>query len=283
MIYVTGDTHGTVPFGYVSIDGISRRFNMAGFPEQKEMTKDDYVIVCGDFGCVWNYDSRYDPGRNAFKDVICFDHGESKEEKHWLDWLDKKPFTTLFCDGNHENYDRLDNAYEEVDFHGGKAHRIRNSVFHLERGYVFDIDGVSVFVFGGASSHDIRDGIVRPSEFASEKELKQKLRKMNDRSMFYRVDHINWWERELPSEEEMARGVRELEKRGNKVDYIISHCGPQHVDSVMGHTDVDRLTLYFDRIAGTVDFSRWFFGHYHENRQVMSKYIVLYEQIVRIW
>ena len=33
MIYVTGDTHGTVPFGYVSIDGISRRFNMAGFPE----------------------------------------------------------------------------------------------------------------------------------------------------------------------------------------------------------------------------------------------------------
>ncbi len=38
MIYITGDTHGE--FG--------RRFNTDVFPEQKEMTKDDYVIICGD-------------------------------------------------------------------------------------------------------------------------------------------------------------------------------------------------------------------------------------------
>ena len=124
MIYVTGDTHGPVPFGYAGVDGVSRRLNMEAFPEQKEMTKDDYVIICGDFGCVWNYDSRYDSTKSAFKDYIALDHGESKEEKNWLDWLDHKPFTTLFCDGNHENYDRLESAYDEVDFHGGKAHRI---------------------------------------------------------------------------------------------------------------------------------------------------------------
>mgnify|MGYP003293144425 CR=1 FL=1 len=33
---------------------IFERFNISIFPEQKEMTKDDFVIICGDFGGVWN-------------------------------------------------------------------------------------------------------------------------------------------------------------------------------------------------------------------------------------
>ena len=40
MIFITGDTHG---------DWINR-LRTKVFPEQKEMTKDDYVIICGDFG-----------------------------------------------------------------------------------------------------------------------------------------------------------------------------------------------------------------------------------------
>ena len=99
MIYVTGDTHGPKAYSVYGVDGVSRRFNRNSFPEQKEMTRDDYMIICGDFGCIWNYDSRYDPSRSAFKDVICLDHGESKEEKYWLDWLEGKSFTTVFCDG----------------------------------------------------------------------------------------------------------------------------------------------------------------------------------------
>ena len=283
MIYVTGDRHGPTRFGYAGVDGVSRRLNMDAFPEQKEMTKDDYVIICGDFGCVWNYDSRYDPTRSAFKDVICLANGESKEEKYWRDWLDSQAFTTLFCAGNHENYDRLESAYEEVDFHGGKAHKIRNSIYHLERGYVFDIDGATIFVFGGAESHDISDGIVRPSEFDSERALKQKLKRMNQQSMSYRVDHISWWERELPSEAEMQRGLRELEKHGNKVDFIITHCAPRQVASTAGYYDDNALVQYLDGVEDKVDFKRWFFGHYHENRQILTKYIMLYEQIVRIW
>ena len=39
MIYVTGDCHADFT-----------RFNTKIFPEQYEMTKDDYVIICGDFG-----------------------------------------------------------------------------------------------------------------------------------------------------------------------------------------------------------------------------------------
>ena len=39
MIYITGDTH--IP---VDIQKLSTK----RFPEQKEMTKNDYVIICGD-------------------------------------------------------------------------------------------------------------------------------------------------------------------------------------------------------------------------------------------
>ena len=80
MIYITGDTHSDFS-----------RFSEDKFPIQKEMTKDDYVIICGDFGGVWTFEE------------------ESNREKEALDWLNEKNFTTLFVDGNHENFTRLYN------------------------------------------------------------------------------------------------------------------------------------------------------------------------------
>lgn len=86
MIYITGDTHGE--FG--------GRFNTKNFPEQKTMTKDDYVIVCGDFGGIWNAD------------------GESRMEEYWLDQFEERPFTLLFIDGNHDNHVRLKTYPEKM-------------------------------------------------------------------------------------------------------------------------------------------------------------------------
>ena len=71
MIYATGDTHTEwMP-----------RLSNKGFPEGKDLTKDDYVVILGDFG-IWD---------------------GSKGEQKRLDWLEERPFTTLFVDGNHEN------------------------------------------------------------------------------------------------------------------------------------------------------------------------------------
>ena len=282
MIYVTGDTHGPEKIGFHSVDGYGPRFNMDNFPEQKEMTRDDYVIICGDFGGIWSYDSRYDETMSAFRETTAFEHGESKRERYWLDWLSEKNFTVLFCDGNHENYDRLEKAYPEVAFHGGRAHQIRENVFHLMRGYVFELDGCRIFVFGGAKSHDISDGILRPYEFSSESEFERVYKRAYDANLQVRVDHVSWWERELPTQEEMDRGIRELEKYGNQVDFIVSHCGPRNVVSAAGFAEKNVLGMYFDKIVDTVEFKKWFFGHYHDNRQIMSKWILLYEQIVRI-
>ena len=74
-IYITGDLHGDL-----------RRFQPEIFYEQEGLTKEDLVLVAGDFGCVWHGDERDDEG---------------------LDWLEGRPFTTAFVTGNHENYDAL--------------------------------------------------------------------------------------------------------------------------------------------------------------------------------
>ena len=250
MVYITGDCHSNW-----------KRFSSDRFPEQRELTRDDFIIVCGDFG-LWHDD---------------------KTERWWLDWMEEKNFTILFVDGNHENFDRLyGDEFEVVDFHGGKAHKIRENVYHLMRGYVFDLCGKKFFAFGGASSHDIEDGILDRDDFISDDEFNDTVRAWYRQNKWFRINHISWWEQEMPSQEEMNFGLRTLEQNGNKVDFIVSHCCPQEVASVFLPDKPNQLASYFDVVSNTVEFSKWFFGHYHNNTQVFSKFIMLYEQIVRI-
>lgn len=252
MIYITGDCHADY-----------RKFSTDKFPEQKDMSREDFVIICGDFG-IWH---------------------DTGEERWWLKWLSEKPFTLLFVDGNHENFDRLyGDEFPIVDFHGGKAHQIRDNIFHLMRGYVFELEGKKFFAFGGASSHDIDDGILDPNDFANKKDFVDTYHRWYRENKMFRVKGFSWWQQEMPSEDEMEFGLKTLANNGDKVDYIITHCCPQHVASVFsgGSYKVDNLTRYFNMVAETTDFHKWYFGHYHDNQSIMGKFVLLYEKIERI-
>ena len=254
MVFVTGDCHGDF-----------RKLKTSLFPEQKEMTKSDIVIICGDFGGVW-------------------DKSESRCEKYWLDWLDHKPFTTVFADGNHENFDRLNSEYEVISFHGGKAHRIRESVFHLMRGEVFDFEGKRFFVFGGASSHDIDDGIISPDDYKSEAEFKKTVKQWAKSFKMFRIEHISWWKEELPSEEDLCTARKNLEFADYSVDYVITHCAPQSLLSEMFlfPPEPDVLTEFFDELKDRLTFNKWFFGHYHGDAEINGHFTLLYDCIERI-
>lgn len=251
-VWISGDIHGNPV-----------RFSTDNFYEQKEFSgnkEENIVIICGDFGLVWN----------------CTE--ENKTEKYWLDWLESKPFTTCFVDGNHENFDRLD-AYPVEKWNGGKVHKIRPHVIHLMRGQVFEIEDKKFFTFGGASSHDISDGILDPFE---DRELIKEWR--NDWSKMFRVNHVSWWERELPSEEEIQEGIENLKKHDNKVDFIITHSPSASVIALLGKGlyEQDRLTKYLEEIRCNTEYKRMYSGHMHVNRAVNDKDILLYEQIIRI-
>lgn len=82
----------------------------------------------------------------------------------------------------------------------------------------------------------------------------------------------------------LHRNIENLKKHQNKVDYIITHCEPQNIVSLFsaGLFQPDELTKYFLSLTDMVDFSAWFFGHYHDNRKLLDRYFLLYEQIIRI-
>ena len=250
MIFVTGDIHAK-----------PNRFSMEAFPEQAGMNRDDYVIICGDFGLVWDY------------------RGESSYEKWWLNWLENKPFTTLFVDGNHENFDRLNHDYPVEEWNGGLTHIVRPHIRHLMRGEVFTLQNHTFFAFGGARSHDIQDGILDPT-----KDREKIKRWSKDRYKMFRVNHQSWWKEEMPTAEEMQHGRDTLEKYGNKVDFIITHDRPSSLNAVFsnGWLKNDDLNRYLEEITQNVKCSVWFYGHHHDDRKDFIRYVGLYEQIVRI-
>lgn len=223
MIYVTGDTHQNINIKKLTIDF---------FPEQKFMTKNDYVIICGDFGCVWN-------GSNS--------------DKYWQRWFDNKNFTTLFVDGNHENFNLI-KQYPISEWNGGKVQFITPSIIHLMRGEIYNIDGYSFFAMGGASSHDIE----------------------------FRTENISWWKDELPNDKEYENAFKNLEKHNNKIDFIISHCCSDNVQNMINSNYVhDKLTNFFRIIDETVEFKKWYFGHYHIDKD-FGKYRCLFEDVIKI-
>lgn len=122
MIYCTGDTHG----------------DLSRFDDKrlKKLKKGDYLIICGDFGFIWN---------------------GSKKENKILKKLGRKKYGILFVEGAHENH-KLLSEYPESDWNGGRVRQISGRLKQLCRGSVFDIDGAKIFAFGGGLSPESESG-----------------------------------------------------------------------------------------------------------------------------
>ena len=253
-IYITGDIHGN-----------PSRLSVDSFYEQKTFSanKDENtVIILGDFGLVWN--------RN----------GEDKNESYWLDWLESKPFTTVFVDGNHECHPRLNN-YPIKEWNGGLTNEIRPHVLRLRRGEIFNIEGKKFFAFGGASSHDIQDGILDYND----ENWRDQAKKLDKQGKYmYRIKGLSYWSEELPNPDEMNDGIANLEEHNWKVDYIITHSPPASVIALLGQGlyEQDKLTEYLEFIRQNTEYKKHLMGHMHINRAMNDKDILIYEQIIRI-
>ena len=229
-IFVTGDVHGIAEYG-------ASRFSSRAWPLGRTLGRDDVVIVAGDFGFIWS-------GSNT--------------DKYWLDWLESKPWTTCFVDGNHENHHLLA-GLPKREWNGGLVHEARPHVLHLMRGEVFDIAGNTVLAMGGAASHD-----------------KQ-----------WRQEGKTWWPEEMPSESEMNHCRASLDRVGWKVDYVVTHEAPVNLaDELCMECNRefydDSLQAFLGELDGRLDYRIWFFGHYHDDEWRDDKHRLIYQDIVRI-
>lgn len=212
MVYLTSDTHGAFDI---------HKINPREFIPGQTMTEQDYLVICGDFGCVW-------------------DGGSS--DRFWMNWFESLPWTTVFIDGNHENFDVL-NSFPVVDWKGGKAAQIRKNVFHLLRGEVYDFAGKNWLALGGGFSHDVE----------------------------FRKQGVNWWNEEIFSKEEAEHTRKILDERNWKVDVVLSHEVPaahslstKYPVSLDAYSD-DRINQidFLEEIRQKLDYKVWFSGHYH--------------------
>ena len=226
-VFLTGDTHGTLDFGKVL------RFAEVA----NNLTRDDYLIILGDFGFLWS-----DP--------------TSDVENERLDWLETQPFTTLFLDGNHENFDVIE-ALPVTEAFGGRVQEVRPHVIHLMRGERYEIGGHSFFVVGGAHSIDKK----------------------------WRTPHKSWWPHEVPDAAERER-IAAAALDAGEVDCVLTHCPPTgqyqryraRFSGFWGPDDEYTQWLE-DHVEGIVSYKRWFFGHLHMDLPLDEVHTVLFNQV----
>lgn len=151
MIYITGDVHADV-----------ERFKTPAF---KKLGRHDTLIICGDFGFVWN--------------------GSAQEQKV-LKWLERRRYTILFVEGTHDNLDLLE-KYPVVEYQGGQARQIGKRCFQLMRGEVYEIESERIFAFGGGQSDDMEDRMAVHTWFPKELPSREELQ--NARENLARYNH----------------------------------------------------------------------------------------------
>ena len=222
MVYITGDTHGE-----------KERLSTS---KLRALKSGDTLIVCGDFGFLWDGD---------------------KVEERFLKQLGKRKYNICFLDGTHENFELLKN-YEVSEWNGGKVQKIYGNLYHLMRGQVFHIDGMSIFTMGGGESPDID------------------IRTAGD----------NWSRDEIPTREELLEGAANLEKENYHVDLVVTHEPPLRIKGFLQLKDYDSLRVtalnaYFEELSDSCKFKKWYFGSMHMDKHISGTHTAVFQHILR--
>lgn len=245
MILVTGDLHGLLEWPDRPAMGL-QRLTPEYCPGIDALTEEDFLLVAGDFGYMTN---RSPENRQKF-----------------LDWFAAQRFTTLFVDGNHDNFDAL-YTLPLTRRWGGRVRRINDRLYHLPRGEVYALPcgggTVTLLAFGGANSVD----------------------------KAYQQAQGTWWPQEMPSPDDYENARRNLARVDNRVDLILTHTAPYEITRMFYRDMVYRYLLravlagdaipeqeqgeiplnrFLHELNAAVQFRHWYMGHIHEDIDDLS-------------
>lgn len=208
MIVLKGDTHGSM-------------CDLIEIQIKANLKETDTVIIAGDFGFIW--DKTWRKNIETIEEII--------------------PGNICFIDGNHENFDLLNEHGKQVDFAGSVSKKFGERTYWLQRGCLYKIEDKNIFTFGGAISYD-----------------KER-----------RIENLSWWKEENPAEEEYALGERIFENNIYEIDYVITHDAPMSWVTYKYNINIDIEEFkihrvfeeWYQKIYDKPKFKKWYFGHHH--------------------
>lgn len=222
MIYITGDMHAS----------LDREIGRPRFLES--LTENDSLIVLGDFGYTWR--------------------------KEYLNLYNYK-VPTFVVDGNHDNYTILNDS-PITEMLGSEVGVLKEGVYRLKTGNIYNFNGLKVFVFGGALSID--------------------------KAM--RTPYVSWWPEEIPTRNDYNRALENLEKANWDIDLFLAHTCSEEVCERLFHYSY-KITDPTEKMISQLEFEinyhnpkakyLFLFGHHH-NFRIFSKYACLYSEVVKV-
>lgn len=233
--YVTGDIHGN--------------FENYSFAT-RNLSPGDAIILLGDSG--FNFYLN-------IKDMIL------------KNLVNESGFITYCVRGNHdarpENLDSMKKVYkEDIQNYVYMEDEFPN-IFYLIDGLVYNFNGYTALILGGAYSID----------------------------KAYRIaNHWTWYENEQLSAKEMMQIEKEC--AGKNFDFVFSHTCPlswQPRDlflSVAEPLEIDNsMEVWMESFKDKINWNYWLFGHYHDDRIVLPHVNLFYykckklKDIVKFW
>lgn len=205
-IMLLGDTHGNGPW----VNRMLKRAEYLGC---------DTVVQLGDFG-FWEHMTK---GVEFLKNVS--------------QWSQKRGIEFYWIDGNHENFDiLLGGGYMAAKY--APFWKIRESLFYIPRGTVWEWESFTFAAMGGAVSID-KD---------------------------YRTPGYSWWEQETIRDQDVDKLESNVAGR-EPIDFLLTHDAPKLPDTGRMDYKLDRASENHRNIVKhVVDVCRprhIFHGHYH--------------------
>ena len=236
-VFVCGDTHGNTD--------MRKLHKWYTTLEYDALTKDDVLVQLGDWGAVWSSPHSH--------------HGK-KDQELQIKWA-KKNFTLAVVLGNHENYALIERL-PWGEMWGGKVqiltpgnryspHGKYGSIYILQRGEVYTINGKKILALGGAMSQDKAT----------------------------RVLDVDWWPDEIWNQKQIDNCLDNLDKHHWQVDYVLAHtcptaiadallekcryAKPAYLSNYVAKSN-DPTTKFFQHLVDNgLGFKQWHFGHWH--------------------
>lgn len=222
MFFITGDTH--------------RDFKrIETFCQKNKTSRDDVMIILGDASINFF---------GGISDVLV------------KEYLSSLPITFFCIHGNHEMRPlsvryvyggQTKKAYRLIPWHGGKVYQesLYPSILFAHDGDIYDFDGYSVLVCGGAYSPD--------------KE--------------YRLKHkLPWFPDEQPDKRIRNRVLKNIREYGNSVDIVMTHTIPKKFIAGLNlkpWPGLDQSTEEFlDTVEERLNYKKWYAGHFHMDKRI---------------